>query len=68
MAFETDDPAMQGEMTATYTLAEVDGGTELLAAHEKVPAGVSLADNETGWRMSLGKLAALVEAGWTGRG
>jgi hypothetical protein len=28
-----------------------------------VPRGLSAADNEVGWRMSLAKLAALVEAG-----
>lgn len=61
--FETPDPAMQGEMTITYTLAEADGGTDLLAVHDRLPPGLSPADNETGWRMSLGKLAALVEAG-----
>ncbi len=59
--FETDDPRMQGEMTATYTLADADGGTELVGRHENLPPGVSPADNELGWRMSLGKLAALVE-------
>lgn len=60
--FETDDPAMQGEMTATFTLADgPDGGTELTAVHEGVPPGVRPADNEYGWRMSLGKLAALLE-------
>jgi len=30
--------------------------------HEALPPGVSKADNEEGWRMALGKLAALVEA------
>ena len=40
-----------------------EGGTELLAVHDGVPAGISPVDNETGWRMSLDKLAALVEAG-----
>jgi uncharacterized protein YndB with AHSA1/START domain len=60
--FETADPAMRGEMTITFTLRDFDGGTELLAVHEGVPAGVSPADNEYGWRMSLGKLAALVES------
>lgn len=59
--FETSDPAMQGEMTMTITLTEVDGGTELAAVHDRLPPGVAPADNETGWRMSLGKLAALVE-------
>jgi uncharacterized protein YndB with AHSA1/START domain len=63
MAFETADPAMQGDMTVTITLADADGGTDVLATHEGVPQGVSAADNETGWRMSLAKLAALVEAG-----
>lgn len=61
--FETTDPAMAGEMTVTITLADADGGTELVATHEGLPPGVSAADNETGWRMALAKLAALVEAG-----
>ena len=61
--FETMDPAMQGEMTITTTLTDVDGGTEILAVHDGLPSGVSPADNEVGWRLSLAKLAALVEAG-----
>jgi len=60
--FETADPALQGEMTITITLADADGGTDLLAVHDRLPPGLSAADNETGWRMSLAKLAALVEA------
>jgi uncharacterized protein YndB with AHSA1/START domain len=60
--FETTDPALQGEMTITITLSDADGGTELLAVHEGLPRGLSAADNEVGWRMSLAKLAALVEA------
>jgi uncharacterized protein YndB with AHSA1/START domain len=63
MEFETDDPAMRGEMTVTFQLLDVEGGTEVRAVHEDVPPGVSLADNELGWKMSLGKLAAYVEAG-----
>jgi len=59
--FETTDPAMRGEMT--ITLADADGGKGLRAVHEGLPSGVAAADNETGWRMSLDKLAALVEAG-----
>jgi uncharacterized protein YndB with AHSA1/START domain len=61
MEFETEDPSMQGEMTVVFVLAEVDGGTELSAWHENVPPGVSPADNETGWRMSLARLKQLVE-------
>jgi uncharacterized protein YndB with AHSA1/START domain len=60
--FETSDPTMRGEMTITITLTDADGGTDLLAVHDGLPPGVSPADNETGWRMSLSKLAALVEA------
>ena len=63
MEFETDDEAMRGEMTVTFMLADADGGTDILAVHDNVPPGVSPADNQTGWRMSLEKLARLVEAG-----
>ncbi len=61
--FETTDPALRGEMTLTISLTDADGGTEVLAIHDGVPSGVSPADNETGWRLSLARLAALVEAG-----
>jgi len=60
--FETPDPALTGEMTITYTLVDTDGGTEVIGVHEGLPPGISPADNETGWRMSLRKLAALVES------
>lgn len=60
--FETTDPDLRGEMTITITLVDADGGTDLLAVHDGLPRGVSPADNETGWRMALTKLAALVEA------
>jgi uncharacterized protein YndB with AHSA1/START domain len=60
--FETADPALRGEMTITITLADADGGTDLIAVHDGLPRGVSPVDNETGWRMALDKLAALVEA------
>jgi uncharacterized protein YndB with AHSA1/START domain len=59
--FETDDPAMQGEMTISYTLADVDGGTDLVGVHENLPPGVPPADNELGWSISIDKLAKLVE-------
>ena len=60
--FETTDPRLRGEMTITYALSDADGGTDVLGVHDGLPPGVSTADNETGWRMSLAKLAALVEA------
>jgi uncharacterized protein YndB with AHSA1/START domain len=59
--FETSDPALQGEMTSTITLADADGGTDLVAVHEGLPSGVSPADNVTGWTEALARLAALVE-------
>jgi hypothetical protein len=31
--------------------------------HDGLPHGLSTADNEVGWRMSLANLAALVETG-----
>jgi len=61
LEFETSDPELQGEMTVTYKLRDCDGGTELHAVHDHLPPGVSHADNETGWRMSLAKLTRLVE-------
>jgi uncharacterized protein YndB with AHSA1/START domain len=61
--FETTDPALRGEMTTTITLADADGGTDITAVHDGLPPGLSPRDNETGWRMALAKLAALVESG-----
>ena len=38
-------------------------GTDVVITHQGLPQGVSAADNETGTRMALGKLAALVGPG-----
>ena len=59
--FESDDPSMAGEMKITYTLATANGGTDVVGVHENIPPGVAPADNELGFRMSLDKLAKLVE-------
>ena len=61
--FETADPALRGEMTITITLAHANGGTDVLAVHDGLPPGLAPADNEAGWRSSLGRLAESVEAG-----
>lgn len=61
--FETDDPDLRGRMTMTTTLADADGGTEVVVMHDGIPEGVRPEDNELGTRMALDKLAALVESG-----
>ncbi|MES2521713.1 MAG: SRPBCC family protein [Gemmatimonadota bacterium] len=61
LEFESSDPAMQGEMTLTVTLADRDGGTDLTVVHDRLPPGLSPSDNESGWRLSLEQLASLVE-------
>jgi uncharacterized protein YndB with AHSA1/START domain len=63
MEFETAEDLMRGEMTVTITLTNAEGGTDVRAVHDNLPPGLSLADNETGWRMALDKLAGLVEGG-----
>jgi uncharacterized protein YndB with AHSA1/START domain len=61
--FESDDPTMAGEMTITYKLTDADGGTDLVGVHENLPPGLSPADNELGWRISIDRLTKLVEVG-----
>jgi uncharacterized protein YndB with AHSA1/START domain len=63
MEFETADPALRGEMTITFTLADAGGGTDLTGVQENLPSGVPPEDNELGWTQSLDKLARLVETG-----
>ena len=65
--FETDDPALRGQMTITYLLEPDGDGTVVTGRHDDLPPGVSASDNELGWRMSLEKLARLVEDGAEGR-
>ena len=61
IAFETADPDLAGEMTMTFTLRDVEGGTEVELLHEGLPDAVPPEDNATGTRMALAKLAAYVE-------
>jgi uncharacterized protein YndB with AHSA1/START domain len=63
LEFETEDPALRGEMTLTTTLTDAGDGTDVLVVHEGVPDSVPAADNETGTRMALARLARLVESG-----
>jgi uncharacterized protein YndB with AHSA1/START domain len=59
--FETTDPALHGVMTITTTLVDANGATEVIVVYEGLPHGLSSADNETGTRMALAKLATLLE-------
>jgi uncharacterized protein YndB with AHSA1/START domain len=62
LQFETDDPALATVMTMTITLTETaDGATTVEMLHEGIPDSIPKADNELGTRMSLEKLARLVE-------
>jgi uncharacterized protein YndB with AHSA1/START domain len=61
VAFETTDPAVQGVMRISYLLREDDGATVVTGLHEDLPPGLSQEDNDLGWRISMTKLAALVE-------
>lgn len=63
LEFETNDPTLRGEMTITTTLADAEGGTEVVMTHEGLPSGVAPEDNELGTRMALDHLAALLEGG-----
>ena len=62
LEFETADPAMQGTMMMTTTLADAPGGTEVVITHEGLPPGISPADNDLGTRMALTNLAHLLES------
>ena len=61
LEFETDDPNLAGAMTVRTMLTDAPGGTEVTVEYEGLPPGVSVADNETGTRMALDKLAVLLE-------
>jgi len=64
--FETADPAMEGVMTVTYGLREDVDATVVTGFHERLPTGLSPQENEQGWRISMDKLAHMVEARHSG--
>lgn len=61
MEFESKGPEFAGEMTVTTDLIAKNGGTEMVATHENLPQAVPEDQNEVGWKMSLTKLAKLLE-------
>lgn len=60
-AFETDDPAMAGEMMVTITFEAVPEGTEVTVRQEGIPEAIPPEDSHAGWTDSLERLAGLVE-------
>jgi uncharacterized protein YndB with AHSA1/START domain len=60
--FETDDPALMGEMKMLVTLADAGPATEVTILSESIPKGIRLEDNQAGVTESLRRLAALAEA------
>lgn len=59
--FASDDPAYAGTMTMTWTLTEVEGGTEVSVQADDVPPGIPASDHEAGIASSLANLASCVE-------
>jgi uncharacterized protein YndB with AHSA1/START domain len=57
--FETDDPALKGEMTIAVTFEPTAGGTRVTFEATNLPPGVRAEDHKTGTKISLGQLAQL---------
>ena len=61
LEFESADPNLAGQMTITTELSPENGGTKMTATHENLPAVVPEDQNEIGWKMTLAKLASLLQ-------
>jgi uncharacterized protein YndB with AHSA1/START domain len=59
--FESPDPAFAGKMKLTWSLADVEGGTQVTVLCENIPSGIRPEGNEAGSRSTLEKLAAFLE-------
>lgn len=59
--FESEDPAFEGTMKMTWTLATVPAGTEVTIICENVPEGIRQQDHDAGLRSTLENLAAFTE-------
>jgi uncharacterized protein YndB with AHSA1/START domain len=59
--FESEDPALEGAMSITWTLAAVPGGTEVTIVCSNVPEGIRQDDHDAGLRSTLANLAAFTE-------
>lgn len=58
--FVSEDPALAGTMTMTWSLEPDEGGTLVSVTAEDVPDGISAADHAAGMSASLAQLAAYV--------
>lgn len=61
VVFVSDDPAFAGEMTMTWSLSPVPGGTEVTITCDNVPEGIREEDHAAGLQSTLRNLAAFVE-------
>lgn len=61
LRFDTKDPAFVGTMTIDWSLADVEGGTEVTVEFRNAPPGIHPGDHEAAGRSSLDNLAAFVE-------
>ncbi len=66
MEVEATEPALQGERQTTTVLVATAGGMRLSTAHDNLPSGVSLRDDEIGWRDAPGRLAHMLGAAGAG--
>lgn len=61
ITFDSDDPALAGEMIMAVTLDELDSRTAVTIGFDNLPPAIRPEDNDAGTRSSLEKLARLVE-------
>ena len=59
--FASDDPALAGTMTMTWTVAARDGGTLVEIRADDVPDGIAAEDHAAGMASSLENLATHLE-------
>lgn len=59
--FDSDDPAFSGEMIMEITLGAQDNSTRVTFTFRNILTGIRPEDNETGTKLTLGKLARYVE-------
>ena len=63
ITFDSVDPAFSGEMIMEVTFEAEANGTTASVVFKDIPPGIRPADNETGTRSALAKLARYVEQG-----